>query len=63
MQALLDRLKEPSSYAALSALLLLVGINIDPGLWQYAVGALTALAGVVGFLLSEKPVIVSKDPE
>ncbi len=62
MTKLLDRLKEPSSYAALAAVLAMIGVNIDAELWQYAVGAASALAGIAGFFLSEKAPI-PKAPE
>lgn len=54
MRAFIDRLKEPSSYAALAAVLAMVGVNVDPGLWQYFVAALTGLAGIAGFFAKEK---------
>lgn len=54
MNKLLDRLKEPSSYAALAAVLAMVGVNIDAELWQYVVGAASAIAGIAGFFLGER---------
>lgn len=54
MIRLVARLKEPSSYAALAAVLAMVGVNIDAELWQYVVGAVSALAGIAGFFLAEK---------
>lgn len=54
MTDLLKRFTEPSSYAALAAVLALVGVNIDAELWQYVVGALTAVAGIIGFFMTEK---------
>ena len=53
MSKLLDRLREPSSYAAVAAVLAMAGINIDTVLWQYIVGAASALAGMAGFFLGE----------
>jgi len=54
MQAILTRFKEPSSYAALTGVLALVGINVDPGLMQQISTALAALAGIAGFFLKEQ---------
>jgi hypothetical protein len=54
MNAIIARFKEPSSYAALTGVLALVGINIDPGLMQQISTALAAIAGIVGFFLKEK---------
>lgn len=54
MSAILDRFREPSSYAALAAILAMVGVNIDAELWQYIVGAATALTGIAGFFIGEK---------
>lgn len=54
MEYLLDRLKEPSSYAGLAGLLGVVGINLDPGLLQQIVIVATAVAGLVAFLVREK---------
>ncbi len=54
MSRLLDRLREPSSYAAVAAVLAMIGVNIDAELWQYVVGAASALAGIAGFFLGEK---------
>lgn len=54
MSRILDRLKEPSSYAAVAAVLAMIGVNIDTELWQYIVGGASALAGMAGFFLGEK---------
>ena len=54
MNAILSRFKEPSSYAALTGVLALVGINVDPGLMQQISTAAAALAGIAGFFLKEK---------
>jgi hypothetical protein len=54
MQQLIKRLREPSSYAALTGVLALIGVNVDPGLMQNISTALAALAGVAGFFLGEK---------
>ena len=54
MQAIISRFKEPSSYAALTGVLALVGINVDPGLMQQISTALAAIAGIAGCFLKEK---------
>ena len=54
MSTLIARLREPSSYAALAAVLAAVGVNVEPGLWQAVVGAATGLSGLAGFFLAEK---------
>ena len=54
MHAIISRFKEPSSYAALTGVLALVGVNIDPGLMQQISTALAALAGIAGFFLKEQ---------
>ncbi|MGH6954160.1 MAG: hypothetical protein ACREGL_08265 [Alphaproteobacteria bacterium] len=54
MKTLLQRLREPSSYAAIAAVLAMIGVNIDEGLWRDAVMAATGLAGILGVMLREK---------
>ncbi len=54
MQYILDRLKEPSSYAGLGALLALVGVNLDGQLLQAIDGVAAALAGLLAFFIKEK---------
>ena len=54
MSKILARLKEPSSYAAVAAVLAMVGVNVDADLWKYVVGLATAIAGLAGFFLNEK---------
>ena len=48
------RLKEPSTYAGLTALIAAAGFTIDAGLVQSAVMALSGLCGVLAVLLPEK---------
>jgi hypothetical protein len=56
MKALLNRFKEPSSYAGLAGILALVGVNIDAGMVQSVTFLLAGAAGVVAFFLpDEKP--------
>lgn len=54
MSKILARLKEPSSYAAVAAVLAMVDVNVDADLWKYVVGLATALTGLAGFFLNEK---------
>lgn len=54
MKSIVDRLKEPSSYAALAAVLALVGVQVPDELWGYAVQAFAGIFGVVGFFLKEQ---------
>ena len=54
MQAIISRFKEPSSYAARTGVLALVGINVDTCLMQQISTALAAIAGIAGFFLKEK---------
>ena len=53
---LIDRFREPSSWASLAVLFTLVGLNIDEGLWRDVVMAGTGVAGILGFWLREKKV-------
>tara|TARA_Y100000817_G_scaffold65790_1_gene49716 strand:- start:6018 stop:6197 length:180 start_codon:yes stop_codon:yes gene_type:complete len=54
INALIKRFREPSSYAALTGVLALIGVNVDPSLMQDITTGLAALAGIAGFFLSEK---------
>lgn len=54
MQYLVSRMKEPSTYAGLAALLAAFGLNIDAGVLQAVVAILTGLAGLASVLLGEK---------
>lgn len=49
----LQRFKEPSSYAAISAILLLFGINVPMDLASHIANAGAAATGIAGFLMSE----------
>lgn len=55
MSRLIASLREPSTYAALAALLGTVGISLPPGLVQNVTLAGTGLAGLLGVFLPEKP--------
>jgi hypothetical protein len=54
MKYLINRLKEPSTYAGLAALLAAFGVSIDPGMLQAVVAVATAIAGLASILVGEK---------
>ena len=54
MNHIINRFKEPSSYAALAGVLAMVGISIPIELWQNIVMLACGASGVVGFFMSEK---------
>lgn len=54
MKKLLDRFKEPSSYAGLAAILTAIGIQVDGDILQAGTYILAGIAGVVAVLLKEK---------
>jgi len=47
------RLSEPSTYAGLSAVLLALNVNIDPGIWHQVTLYGTVGAGIGAMLLAE----------
>jgi len=51
---ILNRFKEPSSWAGISALLVGAGVHLDPLLLQPVTLALAGVAGVLAFVLREK---------
>jgi len=50
--AVVARIKEPSTWAGLSALLMLFGMNVEAA--QMVASAASAVAGVVAMVVSEK---------
>jgi hypothetical protein len=54
MNAILSRLREPSTYAGLSVLLGVFGVNVAPEAFQAGVQAVTGLAALAAILLREK---------
>jgi hypothetical protein len=54
MSYIINRLKEPSTYAGLAALLAAFGLNVEPGILQAVVAMATGLAGLASILLGEK---------
>tara|TARA_R110002020_G_scaffold423344_1_gene632460 strand:+ start:939 stop:1127 length:189 start_codon:yes stop_codon:yes gene_type:complete len=53
MNRIINRFKEPSSYAALAGVLAMVGISVPVELWQNIVMLACGVSGVVGFFMSE----------
>ena len=45
------RLKEPSTYAAMAAILAMFGVNIDGGSLQTVFSAAAGLAGIAGMVM------------
>ena len=54
MNHIIDRFKEPSSYAALAGVLAMIGVTIPVDLWQNIIMIACGASGVVGFFMSEK---------
>jgi len=53
MNRIINRFKEPSSYAALAGVLAMVGISVPVELWQNIVMLACGASGVIGFFMSE----------
>jgi hypothetical protein len=51
LRALLDRLDEPTSWAAIGAMLALFGVNVDAELWGATVNAAIAISGLLLVLI------------
>jgi len=62
MKTLLARLQEPSTYAGLSALLALAGINLPEGKFQAIAHAISAVAGTLAMFIGEKPSVPPAPP-
>lgn len=52
---LLNRLREPSTWASISMLITLLGFHVDEEIWQALAGFGAAGAAFLGVLLREKP--------
>lgn len=52
LQTIIDRLKEPSTYAGLAGLAVALGISSEE--WQTISMAIAGIAGVIAMLLHEK---------
>jgi hypothetical protein len=57
MQYLVARLKEPSTYAGLAALLAAFGVQIEPGTLQAVIAVLTGIAGLASVFVGEKTTV------
>lgn len=53
-QYILDRFKEPSTYAGLGVLLTGIGVNIDPVLWQEIMGICMGIGGALAIILKTR---------
>lgn len=53
-QYILDRFKEPSTYAGLGVLLTGIGVNIDPALWQEIMGIFMGIGGALAIILKNR---------
>ena len=56
LKSFVERLKEPSSWAAVAAAMAALGVSLDPGLWQQIAAAGTGVSGLLGFFMKEKKV-------
>lgn len=54
MEFLFKKLREPSTWATLTALLAAFGVVVDPGMTQDISMAGTGLAGIAGIFMNEK---------
>lgn len=52
--SLIERFKEPSSWAGIGGLLVLFNINLDPGLLDKITVVAAGVAWIVAFFLKEK---------
>jgi hypothetical protein len=50
---IVNRLKEPSTYAGLAVLLGIVGVKLAPEALQAIIGVLTAVAGAIAVLVPD----------
>ena len=62
MKTILARLREPSTYAGLSALLALGGVHIPEAKFQAITNALAALAAAAAMFVGEKPNVPPAPP-
>lgn len=54
MNWIITRIKEPSSWAALAAMLAGLGVSLPDDLWKSIAMIGTGVAGVLGFVMAEK---------
>jgi len=62
MKTLLARLQEPSTWAGLSALLALAGLNMPDAKFQQIAHAISAVAGTLAMFIGEKPSVPPAPP-
>jgi hypothetical protein len=60
MNYVLGRLREPSTYAGLAAVLAAFNVNIDPGLWGTIVQVAIGLAGLVAAVVPDRSASMTK---
>jgi hypothetical protein len=48
-----SRLREPSTYAALTGLLTVFGTQLDPGTWDSLVNGFAVIFGILGVFVAE----------
>lgn len=53
-QYVIDRLKEPSTYAGLGTLLTAIGWQIDPALWKEIAGVCMGIGGLLAVILTTR---------
>jgi len=54
MNYLVDRLREPSSYAGLAALMGIFGLQVAPEAWTMVIQVLTGVAGLAAFFMKDR---------
>lgn len=52
--AIIDKLKEPSTWVGLGSLITAIGWNIKPELWAQISGIAMGIGGLLAVMLSEK---------
>jgi len=54
-----SRLREPSTFASIAAVMAFVGVKLDPGVVQDCINTGTVLFGALGFFVKEAPPITT----
>lgn len=60
MNYILGRLREPSTYAGIAAILAAFNITIDPGMWGTIVQVCIGLAGLVAAMVPDRSAGLAK---
>ena len=55
LQFIVDRAKEPSTYAGVATMLTAAGVGYSPDLFNAAVAVAVAIAGLIAVILPEAP--------